>query len=347
MNRPFTLSDFDFALPPELIAQQPAPERTASRLLHVNGAQLNDLHFSDLPGLLRAGDLLVFNDTRVIKARLHGRKASGGKVEALIERVIGNDAAMAQVRASHPPAIGSLLEFGSPAFSAGAKVVDRDGRFFLLAFSANVWDVLEHLGEVPLPPYIRHGAEPVDEARYQTVYARTPGAVAAPTAGLHFDDALLATLRAQGVQTAFVTLHVGAGTFLPVQTENLAEHRMHREWYSIDAATAQAIAAAKAEGRRVIAVGTTATRALESAARATGVVAAGSGETDIFITPGYEFRVIDRLITNFHLPKSTLLMLVSAFAGYETIMAAYRHAVEARYRFFSYGDAMLLERTPA
>jgi len=347
MNRPFTLSDFDFALPPELIAQQPAPERTASRLLHVNGAQLNDLHFSDLPGLLRAGDLLVFNDTRVIKARLHGRKASGGKVEALIERVIGNDAAMAQVRASHPPAIGSLLEFGSPAFSAGAKVVDRDGRFFLLAFSANVWDVLEHLGEVPLPPYIRHGADPVDEARYQTVYARTPGAVAAPTAGLHFDDALLATLRAQGVQTAFVTLHVGAGTFLPVQTENLAEHRMHREWYSIDAATAQAIAAAKAEGRRVIAVGTTATRALESAARATGVVAAGSGETDIFITPGYEFRVIDRLITNFHLPKSTLLMLVSAFAGYETIMAAYRHAVEARYRFFSYGDAMLLERTPA
>ncbi len=347
MNRPFTLSDFDFALPPELIAQQPAPERTASRLLHVNGAQLNDLHFSDLPGLLRAGDLLVFNDTRVIKARLHGRKASGGKVEALIERVIGNDAAMAQVRASHPPAIGSLLEFGSPAFSAGAKVVDRDGRFFLLAFSANVWDVLEHLGEVPLPPYIRHGAEPVDEARYQTVYARTPGAVAAPTAGLHFDDALLATLRAQGVQTAFVTLHVGAGTFLPVQTENLAEHRMHREWYSIDAATAQAIAAAKAEGRRVIAVGTTATRALESAARATGVVTAGSGETDIFITPGYEFRVIDRLITNFHLPKSTLLMLVSAFAGYETIMAAYRHAVEARYRFFSYGDAMLLERTPA
>ena len=347
MNRPFTLSDFDFALPPELIAQQPAPERTASRLLHVNGAQLNDLHFSDLPGLLRAGDLLVFNDTRVIKARLHGRKASGGKVEALIERVIGNDAAMAQVRASHPPAIGSLLEFGSPAFSAGAKVVDRDGRFFLLAFSANVWDVLEHLGEVPLPPYIRHGADPVDEARYQTVYARTPGAVAAPTAGLHFDDALLATLRAQGVQTAFVTLHVGAGTFLPVQTENLAEHRMHREWYSIDAATAQAIAAAKAEGRRVIAVGTTATRALESAARATGVVAAGSGETEIFITPGYEFRVIDRLITNFHLPKSTLLMLVSAFAGYETIMAAYRHAVEARYRFFSYGDAMLLERTPA
>lgn len=347
MNRPFTLSDFDFALPPELIAQQPAPERTASRLLHVNGAHLNDLHFSDLPGLLRAGDLLVFNDTRVIKARLHGRKASGGKVEALIERVIGNDAAMAQVRASHPPAIGSLLEFGSPAFSAGAKVVDRDGRFFLLAFSANVWDVLEHLGEVPLPPYIRHGADPVDEARYQTVYARTPGAVAAPTAGLHFDDALLATLRAQGVQTAFVTLHVGAGTFLPVQTENLAEHRMHREWYSIDAATAQAIAAAKAEGRRVIAVGTTATRALESAARATGVVAAGSGETDIFITPGYEFRVIDRLITNFHLPKSTLLMLVSAFAGYETIMAAYRHAVEARYRFFSYGDAMLLERTPA
>jgi len=313
----------------------------------VNGAQLNDLYFSDLPGLLRAGDLLVFNDTRVIKARLHGRKASGGKVEALIERVIGNDAAMAQVRASHPPAIGSLLEFGSPAFSAGAKVVDRDGRFFLLAFSANVWDVLEHLGEVPLPPYIRHGADPVDEARYQTVYARTPGAVAAPTAGLHFDDALLATLRAQGVQTAFVTLHVGAGTFLPVQTENLAEHRMHREWYSIDAATAQAIAAAKAEGRRVIAVGTTATRALESAARATGVVAAGSGETDIFITPGYEFRVIDRLITNFHLPKSTLLMLVSAFAGYETIMAAYRHAVEARYRFFSYGDAMLLERTPA
>ena len=347
MNRPFTLSDFDFELPPELIAQQPAPERTASRLLHVDGAQLNDLHFSDLPGLLRAGDLLVFNDTRVIKARLHGRKASGGKVEALIERVIGSDAAMAQVRASHPPAIGSLLEFGSTAFSAGAKVVDRDGRFFLLAFSANVWDVLEHLGEVPLPPYIRHGADPVDEARYQTVYARTPGAVAAPTAGLHFDDALLATLRAQGVQTAFVTLHVGAGTFLPVQTENLAEHRMHREWYSIDDATAHAIAAAKAEGRRVIAVGTTATRALESAARATGVVAAGSGETDIFITPGYEFRVIDRLITNFHLPKSTLLMLVSAFAGYETIMAAYRHAVAERYRFFSYGDAMLLERTPA
>lgn len=347
MNRPFTLSDFDFDLPPELIAQQPAPERTASRLLHVDGARLSDLRFSELPGLLRAGDLLVFNDTRVIKARLHGRKASGGKVEALIERVIGSDAAMAQVRASHPPAIGSLLEFGSPAFSAGAKVVDRDGRFFLLAFSANVWDVLEHLGEVPLPPYIRHGADPVDEARYQTVYARTPGAVAAPTAGLHFDEPLLAALRAHGVQTAFVTLHVGAGTFLPVQTETITEHKMHHEWYSIGADTAQAIAAAKAEGRRVIAVGTTATRALESAARATGTVAAGSGETDIFITPGYTFRVIDRLITNFHLPKSTLLMLVSAFAGYDEIMSAYRHAVAERYRFFSYGDAMLLERKPA
>ncbi len=347
MNRPFTLSDFDFELPPELIAQQPAPERTASRLLHVDGPHLNDLRFADLGGLLRAGDLLVFNDTRVIKARLHGRKASGGKVEALIERVIGTDAAMAQVRASHPPPIGSLLEFGSAAFSAGAKVVDRDGRFFLLAFSANVWDVLEHLGEVPLPPYIRHGADQVDEARYQTVYARTPGAVAAPTAGLHFDEPLLAALRAQGVQTAFVTLHVGAGTFLPVQTDTIAEHKMHHEWYSISADTAHAIAAAKAEGRRVIAVGTTATRALESAARATGAVAAGSGETDIFITPGFQFRVIDRLITNFHLPKSTLLMLVAAFAGYDEIMAAYRHAVAERYRFFSYGDAMLLERKPA
>lgn len=347
MNRPFTLSDFDFELPPELIAQQPAPERTASRLLHVDGPSYADLHFADLPGLLRPGDLLVFNDTRVIKARLFGRKASGGKVEVLVERVIGNDCAMAQVRASHAPPIGSLLDFGNAVFGAGAKVVDRDGRFFLLAFSANVWEVLERLGEVPLPPYIRHSADAGDESRYQTVYARTPGAVAAPTAGLHFDDALLATLRAQGVQTAFVTLHVGAGTFLPVQSEDIALHRMHQEWYSISDATAQAIATAKAEGRRVIAVGTTATRALESAARATGSVAAGSGETDIFITPGFEFRVIDRLITNFHLPKSTLLMLVSAFAGYETIMAAYRHAVAARYRFFSYGDAMLLERKPA
>ncbi|WP_085316947.1 tRNA preQ1(34) S-adenosylmethionine ribosyltransferase-isomerase QueA [Derxia lacustris] len=348
-----TPSDFEFALPPELIAQHPAAERSASRLLHLPAPAsdndpspaLRDLHFPELRGLLRPGDLLVFNDTRVIKARLFGRKPTGGRIELLVERVLDGNCALAQVRASHAPAPGSKLHFGDGADEASAQVLDRDGRFYLLEFDSDVWALLDRLGSLPLPPYIEHAAEQADDERYQTVYAANPGAVAAPTAGLHFDDAMLAALRADGVRLAFVTLHVGAGTFLPVQVDRIADHRMHSEVYSIGADTAAEIAAARAEGRRVIAVGTTSLRALEAASQH-GPVAAGRGETDIFITPGYRFRTVDALITNFHLPRSTLLMLVSAFAGIERVRAAYAHAVAERYRFFSYGDAMFIERNP-
>ncbi|CAN5358279.1 tRNA preQ1(34) S-adenosylmethionine ribosyltransferase-isomerase QueA [soil metagenome] len=345
-DRSFQLTDFDFDLPEELIAQVPSNSRSASRLLAVSQGGLQDLQFTDLVERVAPGDLLVFNDTRVIKARLHGNKASGGRVELLIERVIGERSALVQLRASHPPVAGSSLFFDYKDHERfTADVVDRDGRFFLLEFAQPILDVIEAIGELPLPPYIRHVAADDDLERYQTVYSKTPGAVAAPTAGLHFDEALMNALRARGVDLGFLTLHVGAGTFLPVQSENLDEHTMHREWYSIAPGLVEQIAATRARGGRVSAIGTTALRALESAARQ-GPLAAGDAETDIFIRPGYRFRVVDRLLTNFHLPRSTLLMLVSAFAGHERMLAAYRHAVEARYRFFSYGDAMLLDPAP-
>jgi S-adenosylmethionine:tRNA ribosyltransferase-isomerase len=339
------LSDFDFSLPTELIAQHPEPERGASRLLHLDGASgaLADRQVRELPALLRPGDLLVFNDTRVIRARLHGRKQTGGRVEVLVERVLGDHEALAQVRASKPPREGSVLLLGE---GLAAKVAERRGEFFRLRFEApeSVFTLLERHGEVPLPPYIQRPAAPGDAARYQTVYATHPGAVAAPTAGLHFDAALLDAVRAAGAGVAFITLHVGAGTFQPVRVDELAEHTMHSEWYRIGPDTTAAIAGTRAAGGRVLAVGTTTLRALESAAAATGEVQAGSAETRLFILPGYRFRVVERLLTNFHLPKSTLLMLVSAFGGVEAIRRAYVHAVGERYRFFSYGDAMLIER---
>jgi S-adenosylmethionine:tRNA ribosyltransferase-isomerase len=338
-----TLSDFDFALPPELIAQQPAPERSGSRLLDGRAASPVDREFRDLPSLLQTGDLLVFNDTRVIKARLLGVKASGGAVEALVERVLPNHEVLMHLRASKSPKPGSRVRFAD-AFDA--EVLGRagpQGSLFQLRFPADPLALLERHGHVPLPPYITHADTIDDERRYQTVFAAKPGAVAAPTAALHFDEALLAALRSRGIGTASVTLHVGAGTFQPVRTENLAEHTMHSEWFDVPAATVQAIAQTRAAGGRVVAVGTTSLRALESAALS-GTLEAGSRDTDIFITPGFVFRVVDVLVTNFHLPKSTLMMLVSAFAGFEHIRALYAHAISAHYRFFSYGDAMLLDR---
>lgn len=340
-----TLDDFDFDLPPELIAQHPAAERTASRLLHVDGAVLRDLRFTGLPQLIAPGDLLVFNDTRVIKARLLGRKDSGGRVEVMIERIVDAKRAVAQIRASKSPKPGSriVLEDAFTLTVAGRTGASDEFYALELVGDGDLYDLTETHGRLPLPPYITHAADGEDESRYQTVYARQTGAVAAPTAGLHFDDALLRTLEARGVELAWLTLHVGAGTFQPVRVQNLAEHRMHSERFEIPQATVDAIARTRTRGGRVVAVGTTSLRALEAAAQG-GELRAGAAETDIFITPGYRFRVVDRLITNFHLPKSTLLMLVSAFAGCDTIRAAYRHAVEQRYRFFSYGDAMLLER---
>ncbi|WKB51345.1 tRNA preQ1(34) S-adenosylmethionine ribosyltransferase-isomerase QueA [Eleftheria terrae] len=344
MSRAFTLSDFDFALPPELIAQHPAAERSASRLLDGRQEPPADRVFRDLPGLLQPGDLLVFNDTRVIKARLLGRKASGGSVEALVERVLPGHEVLAHLRASKSPKPGSTVRFAD-AFDA--EVLGRggpDGGLFHLRLPGDPLALLAAHGHVPLPPYITHSDSAEDERRYQTVFADKPGAVAAPTAALHFDAGVLQALRERGVGTASVTLHVGAGTFQPVRTENLAEHKMHSEWFEVPAATVAAIEQVRRDGARVVAVGTTTLRALESAALG-GSLAAGARETDIFITPGFEFRVVDRLLTNFHLPKSTLMMLVSAFAGYERVMSLYRHAIAGHYRFFSYGDAMLLERT--
>ncbi len=339
---PLTLDDFDYDLPRELIAQAPAPERAQSRLLRLAGKTLSDHRFSELAQFLERGDLLVANDTRVIKARLFGAKASGGKIEALIERVTGEHEALAQIRASHAPQPGTRLAFDD---ALEAEVIERRGDLYLLRFhaQANVFELLERHGHVPLPPYIGHADGSDDRARYQTVYARHPGAVAAPTAGLHFDEPLLAQLRSAGVEFATLTLHVGAGTFQPVRVNNLAEHRMHAEHYDIPQATVDAVAKAHAAGRAVVAVGTTSLRALEAATQEGGL-RAGAAETDLFITPGYAFRVVDRLITNFHLPRSTLLMLVAAFAGLEPIRAAYRHAIAQRYRFFSYGDAMLIDR---
>ena len=326
------VSEFDYALPAELIAQHPAPERSASRLLHVDAhGALHDRRFNELPGLLDERDTVVLNDTRVVKARLFGRKPSGGQVELFVERALGPREALALMRAGHSPKAGTEVLIGN----AVATVEGREGELYRVRFSADVDEVLERYGSVPLPPYIEHAADAEDAERYQTVYAASPGAVAAPTAGLHFDRATLERIRTRGARTAWLTLHVGFGTFQPVRVERIEAHRMHRERYSIPDETLQALA-----GRRVLAVGTTTLRALESAA-ATG---AASGETDLFIYPGYEFQVVERLLTNFHLPKSTLLMLVCAFAGRDTMLAAYRHAVEQRYRFFSYGDAMLIDR---
>jgi S-adenosylmethionine:tRNA ribosyltransferase-isomerase len=354
-----TLADFDFDLPPELIAQHPAPERSAARLLDGTGPGPVDRVFRDLPRLLAPGDLLVFNDTRVIKARLFGHKSSGGAVEALVERVLPPapgvpHAVWAHLRASKSPKPGGVLRFGRRARGGlavsedgfDAQVLGRcgpEGALFHLALPAEPFALLEAFGHVPLPPYITHADAPEDERRYQTVFAQRPGAVAAPTASLHFDEAVLAALQARGVGTARVTLHVGAGTFQPVRAERIEDHRMHSEWYEVGAQTVAAIQATRAAGGRIVAVGTTTVRSLESAARG-GVLQPTTGETDIFITPGFEFRVVDRLVTNFHLPKSTLMMLVSAFAGHAHVMALYRHAIAQRYRFFSYGDAMLLAR---
>ena len=427
------LSDFDYHLPDELIAQYPPEHRAGGRLLDVSalgtaassgatgGATTGhtttdrttgstatnsaaagsdtaggsgtgrlatehpvaDRLLTDLPSLLAPGSLVVFNDTKVIHARLFGRKESGGHIEVMVERIDGEFEVLAMVRASHPPREGSRLYFGNAAADSGASAPEatpggapattpatgsksgssgrENGRpvrngittatatvvsarepgsmLLRLRFDAPAAEVLERLGELPLPPYIQHTPDGADESRYQTVFAREPGAVAAPTAGLHFDEALLAALRARGVEMTHLTLHVGAGTFLPVRTEDLSQHQMHAERYAISPETAQAIARAKASGRPVVAIGTTAMRALEASSGQAGV-----GETNLFITPGYRFRVVDRLFTNFHLPKSTLLILVSAFAGRETIRRAYAHAIAQRYRFFSYGDAMLLDR---
>ncbi len=349
--RTFTLSDFDFTLPPELIAQHPAPERSGSRLLDGTGTQPIDRIFRDLPALLNAGDLLVFNDTKVIKARLFGEKPTGGKLELLIERVLPGNQVAAHMRVSKKPEVGTTVVLvGAPGTQDGLRATllgrwpDAQGAMFRFVLSNDAGDdphtLMERHGHVPLPPYIAHTDSAEDAARYQTVFAKNPGAVAAPTAALHFDDALLAALDAKGVHRASVTLHVGAGTFQPVKTEDLAEHQMHSEWYDVPSATQQAIADCRARGGRVVAVGTTRVRTLESWA----LSGHATGDTRIFITPGFEFKLVDTLITNFHLPKSSLMMLVSAFAGYEHIRAVYAHALSQKYRFFSYGDAMLLTR---
>jgi S-adenosylmethionine:tRNA ribosyltransferase-isomerase len=332
--------DFHYDLPSELIAQHPAPRRSDSRLLVLEGASgaVTDRVFRELPELLRGGDLLVFNDTRVIPARLFGCKETGGRVEVLVERVVDERRVLAHVRASKAPKPGSVLYLEE---SLAVEVAGRQGDLFELRFEAPALESLERHGRIPLPPYIDRQADEPDLERYQTVYARRRGAVAAPTAGLHFDQELLEQIRAMGVASAYVTLHVGAGTFQPVRAEDIREHRMHREYLEVPEATCRAIRETRARGGRVVAVGTTVVRALESAA-ANGELAPFSGETDIFIYPGYRFRVVDALVTNFHLPESTLLMLVSAFAGREQVLGAYRHAVEQRYRFFSYGDAMFV-----
>ena len=356
----FSLSDFDFHLPPELIAQHPAPERSSARLLDGSQAQAVDRIFKALPSLMQAGDLLVFNDTRVVKARVFGEKSTGGRVELLIERVLPDHRVVAHMKVSKKPPTGAILRMGidatAHASNAGpgfdAKLLGRwpneNGALFCFELSGEPHALMAAYGHVPLPPYIeRHydgsaNAADVaeDEARYQTVFARSPGAVAAPTAALHFDAPLLAQLNAMGVLTANVTLHVGAGTFQPVKTENIAEHTMHSEWYDIPTTTQTALHECRQRGGKVWAVGTTTVRTLESWALSDQA----QGDTQIFITPGFEFKWVDRLITNFHLPKSTLMMLVSAFAGYEHVMALYAHAIDQRYRFFSYGDAMLLHR---
>lgn len=343
MSRIYSLSDFDFDLPDERIAQVPLPDRSASRLLQLDGDRILDRTFADILDQLQAGDVLVMNNTRVLKARFFGQKESGGQVEVLVERVLDNRTVLAQVRASKSPKPGNRIRLAD-AFEVTTG--ERAGEFFTLHFpqeGGDVFELIEAHGRLPLPPYIAHDADEFDEQRYQTVYSKEPGAVAAPTAGLHFDQPLLDKLAAKGVTIAYVTLHVGAGTFQPVRVENLAEHNMHSEWYTIAQETVDKVAAAQAAGRDVVAVGTTSLRALESASQS-GKLEAGSGDTRLFITPGYQFKTVTRLITNFHLPKSTLMMLVSAFAGYDEIRKAYAHAIASEYRFFSYGDAMLLTR---
>jgi len=367
----FRLSDFDYLLPPELIAQTPAPERGGSRLLSVSRTvgTFGDLVFKNLPDLLKHGDLLVFNDSKVIPARLYAAKETGGRVEVLVERLVDRTTALALLRSGRKPKQGaSLFLRGDSSCAHSIRVLGRDSNHddrFLLDFQAPVLEVLQAHGELPLPPYIDHTPNADDTARYQTIYAAHPGSVAAPTAGLHFDEPMLEKLKTKGVGLAHVTLHVGSGTFAPVREEDISKHRMHSEWCELSRQTAEAIARTKTQGGRVIAVGTTSLRTLESAAQRaldrihsavesageanaptwlTAQRMAGQWETDIFITPGYEFKLVDALITNFHLPKSTLLMLVSAFAGFDSIRSAYAHAIAERYRFFSYGDAMFLER---
>ncbi|MEY2706841.1 MAG: hypothetical protein RI905_592 [Pseudomonadota bacterium] len=342
------LSDFNYNLPPELIAQHPLPDRSSSRLLVLNQNSnqetiLEDRQFTDLLALLKPNDLLIFNDTKVIPARLFGKKESGGAVEVLLERIIDTNKAIVQIRASKSPKPGNQILIGNDANGFSIEVLgrpDTNSPFYEVKFPKACIPLLEKYGQLPLPPYITHQADADDQQRYQTVVAKNPGAVAAPTAGLHFDEQLLEKIRAIGAQYATITLHVGAGTFTPVRTENLSEHKMHSEWFSIPKDTQTAIEETKRHGGRVIAVGTTSLRALESSA-ALGIT---EGETRLFITPGYEFKVIDNLITNFHLPCSTLLMLVSAFAGVDPIRKAYDHAISQQYRFFSYGDAMFLTR---
>lgn len=337
------LSDFDYQLPAELIAQRPGEQRSGSRLLQLDGntGAVTDRLFTALPSLLQPGDLLVFNNTRVMPARLHGRKATGGQVEILVERVLGPRQALAHVRASKSPKPGSEIEVAGQAIT----MLERRGELFLLGLPEHqdFHELMARHGHMPLPPYIQRDDDAVDAERYQTVYAREAGAVAAPTAGLHFDQAMLDALRHQGIAMAEVTLHVGAGTFQPVRVQNLDEHQMHSEWLEVDASVCEQVSETRQRGGRVIAVGTTSVRSLETAAAA-GDLRPYRGDTRLFIRPGYPFRVVDALLTNFHLPESTLLMLVSAFAGYDHVMAAYRHAVQQRYRFFSYGDAMFLSR---
>ena len=340
------LSDFNYELPADLIAQHPLANRTDSRLLEVkaegeNHVQLIDRQFKDILSLIKPGDLLVFNDTKVIPARLHGKKETGGNVELLIERISGDKQAWVQIRASKVPKTGSIVQIHNQAGETfPVEMIGCDGRFYEVGFPENIFALLERFGELPLPPYIEHQPDGEDAQRYQTVVAKNPGAVAAPTAGLHFDETILQQLQALGVKLASITLHVGAGTFTPVREEDLSKHKMHHEWFSIPESTLQAIEKVKSNGGRVIAVGTTSLRALESQA----LNQQNSGETNLFITPGFEFKTVDCLLTNFHLPKSTLLMLVSAFAGMENIRTAYQHAIAKKYRFFSYGDAMFLCR---
>lgn len=358
MSQPLTLAEFDYVLPPELIAQAPAAVRTASRLLHVDQlGHPHDLQFPALIDLVRPGDLLVFNDTRVIKARPFGQKESGGKVEVLIERITSENQALAHVRASKSPGPGTRLRLSN---AIDVIVEGRENDLFMLKFNGSVLDLLDQHGAIPLPPYISHQPDAQDDLRYQTVYAREPGAVAAPTAGLHFDEGILNKFEQLGVSTAFVTLHVGAGTFQPVRVDKLSDHIMHAERYTVPQACADAINLTRSKGGRIIAVGTTSVRALESAAKAQreaslshpeqsipdpkSTLLANSGDTRLFITPGFDYQVIDAMVTNFHLPQSTLLMLVAAFIGLGTMKSAYAHAIAQRYRFFSYGDAMFLER---
>ncbi|MGL5048834.1 MAG: tRNA preQ1(34) S-adenosylmethionine ribosyltransferase-isomerase QueA [Shewanella sp.] len=340
------VADFSFDLPDELIARYPMAQRNASRLLTLDGNSgiLGDKQFTDLLGMINSGDLMVFNNTRVIPARMFGQKASGGKLEILVERMLDDKRVLAHVRSSKSPKVDSLIHLDG---GYQMKMVARHETLFELELLSEltILDVLEAVGHMPLPPYIDRPDEDADKERYQTVYNQNPGAVAAPTAGLHFDDAMLAALTAKGVNIAFVTLHVGAGTFQPVRVDTILEHKMHSEWANVPQDVIDLIAQTKAAGKRVVAVGTTSVRSLESAARASlGELSAFSGDTDIFIYPGYQFQVVDAMVTNFHLPESTLIMLVSAFAGFESVMNAYQHAITQKYRFFSYGDAMFVTK---